>query len=515
MYRPAPRTIAAVALASSSILLATTVPTAVAAPAQDPSEASSHFRDAVTTDGIMEHLEAFQGIADANNDTRASGTDGFDASVDYVVEKLEAAGYDPTVQEFDFIAFAEESPTQLSQTFPDPQDYADGEEYSVMEYSGSGDVTDADVVAVDTDFSASETSTSGCETEDFADFPEGAIALIQRGTCTFAEKAQNALDAGAAAALIFNRGTEGNDGVLFGTLGGPIEGGEDFPVVGLDYATGVDLGDPEDTRASVFTETTNTPSTSKNVIADTPGGKKSNTVMVGAHLDSVPAGPGINDNGSGSATILEVAEQLAAQGDPVNRVRFAWWGAEEAGLVGSTHYVEDLAANDKQSLNQIAMYLNFDMIGSPNFVRFVYDGDNSLGEGQDGPDGSAQLEQLFTSYFDSQGLASEPTAFDGRSDYGPFLDAGIAAGGLFTGAEDIKTQEQADVYGGTAGEPYDPCYHLACDTIDNVDEPALDEMSDAVAHAVYVLSRSTKTVNKKGQKLKADKSEMKGHSAQR
>ncbi len=379
-----------------------------------------------------------------------------------------------------------------------------------MEYSGSGDVT-APVTVVDTDFTPSDTSDSGCEPEDFTGFPDGDIALIQRGTCDFAVKAQNALDAGASAALIFNRGTEGNDGVLFGTLGGPLEGGENFPVVGLDYATGVDLGD-EPTTAHVTTATTNTPSTSKNVIADTPWGKTSNTVMAGAHLDSVAEGPGINDNGSGSAGILEVAEELAEAGPTTNRVRFAWWGAEESGLVGSTEYVAGLTQGE---LKEIALYLNFDMIGSPNFVRFVYDGDNSTGEGENGPKGSAEIEQLFASYFDSQGLASEPTAFDGRSDYGPFLDAGIASGGLFTGAEDIKTEEQAETYGGTAGEAYDPCYHAECDTIANISDQAQDEMGDAVAHAVYVLAQSTTLVNKKGQKLKPNNREMRGHSAQR
>ncbi len=304
--------------------------------------------------------------------------------------------------------------------------------------------------------------------------------------------------------------------MLNGTLGGPIDGGEDFPVLGLDFATGQDLADPEGTTANVVTDTSNEEATTYNIIADTRKGDPTNVVIAGAHLDSVEAGPGINDNGSGSATILEVAEQLAKQKKLTNQVRFAWWGAEEAGLVGSTEYAYDLADNNPEAVEDIAAYLNFDMVGSPNYVRFVYDGDNSTDEGVEGPDGSAQLEQLFTRYFDSQGLASEPTAFDGRSDYGPFLDIGVPAGGLFTGAEDVKTEEQAATYGGVAGEPYDACYHLACDTIDNVNSQALDEMSDAVAHAVYVLSQSTTSVNGKG-KVRGPKnskaSMMRGHSS--
>ena len=141
--------------------------------------------------------------------------------------------------------------------------------------------------------------------------------------------------------------------------------------------------------------------------------------------------------------------------------------------------------------------LNFDMVGSPNFVRFVYDGDLSNSPPLPGgaPEGSAQIERLFLDYFTDQGLVTEPTAFDGRSDYGPFLEVGIPAGGLFTGAEGIKTAQQAAVYGGVAGEQYDPCYHLSCDDIDNLSLVALDQMSDAAAHATISLAQSTQAIN--------------------
>ena len=129
------------------------------------------------------------------------------------------------------------------------------------------------------------------------------------------------------------------------------------------------------------------------------------------------------------------------------------------------------------------------MLGSPNYVRFVYDGDGSSG-GVSGPPGSDSIENVFTDYFASKGLASEPTDFDGRSDYGPFIAAGIPAGGLFSGAEGVKTAEQAAAYGGTAGEAYDPCYHQACDDITNLSDDALSEMGDAAAHATAVLTLS-------------------------
>ena len=230
------------------------------------------------------------------------------------------------------------------------------------------------------------------------------------------------------------------------------------------------------------------------MIAETTSGDPNNVIVVGAHLDSVGVGPGINDNGSGSATILEIAEQMTkvqpAQPGPLHVVR-------RRGVTACSVPRRTWPACPMPNGRRIAAMLNFDMVGSPNFVRFVYDGDLSDSPHVAGraPDGSAQIEALFLDYFASQGLVTEPTEFDGRSDYGPFLEAGIPAGGLFTGAEGIKTPEQATTYGGTAGEQYDPCYHLACDDIDNLDLTALDQMSDAAAHATISLAQSTQAIN--------------------
>ena len=234
------------------------------------------------------------------------------------------------------------------------------------------------------------------------------------------------------------------------------------------------------------------------MLAETAGGDPSNVIMAGGHLDSVATGPGINDNGSGSAALLETAIQMAKV-KPRNRVRFAWWSAEESGLVGSTRYVQSLTQADG---DRIALYLNFDMVGSPNFVRFVYDGDNSTGTGaipagcaDRCQSGSGVIESVFTGYFDSVSLASAPTPFNGRSDYGPFIAANIPSGGLFTGAEGMKTAEEAAIYGGTAGAPYDPCYHAACDDYSNNSDTGLDQMSDAIAHSVITFGQSTAVVN--------------------
>ncbi|MER6178853.1 M28 family metallopeptidase, partial [Streptosporangium sp. NPDC001681] len=230
--------------------------------------------------------------------------------------------------------------------------------------------------------------------------------------------------------------------------------------------------------------------TGYNVIADWPGGDPNDILMVGAHLDSVTAGPGINDNGSGSAAILETALEVSRQSlAPTKHLRFAWWGAEELGLRGSQAYVNSLSATERA---KIKGYYNFDMVGSPNAGYFIYDGDNSDGVGSGpGPAGSAQLEATLQAYFTSIGVATRGTDFDGRSDYGPFIAVGIPAGGTFTGAEGVKTSAQATLWGGTAGQAFDPCYHRACDTTANISDTALNRNADAIAYAVWTTATAT------------------------
>ncbi|MCQ8834163.1 M28 family metallopeptidase [Streptomyces malaysiensis] len=214
--------------------------------------------------------------------------------------------------------------------------------------------------------------------------------------------------------------------------------------------------------------------TGYNLVADWKGGDEDKVVMTGAHLDSVEAGPGINDNGSGSAAILEVALAVAkADLQPTKHLRFAWWGDEEDGMIGSTHYVDSLASDDQSKIDS---YLNFDMLGSPNAGYFVYDDD-------------PELEKVFTDWYAAKDITTEPeTEGDGRSDHAPFKDAGVRVGGLFTGAEATKSQEQADNWGGEAGEAFDPCYHSACDKTSNIDDKALDLNTDAIANAIWTLS---------------------------
>lgn len=216
--------------------------------------------------------------------------------------------------------------------------------------------------------------------------------------------------------------------------------------------------------------------TGYNLIADYPGGDANNVVMLGGHLDSVTAGPGVNDNGSGSASLLEVALQMRATGfQPTKHVRFGWWGAEELGLVGSTYYVNSLTTSDR---SRIKAYLNFDMTGSPNAGYFVYSA-----SGQ--PSGSLALQQRLQAGFTSLNVQTELTSVGGRSDHAAFARAGIPVGGTFTGAEGIKTSAQAQKWGGTAGQAFDRCYHRSCDTTSNISATALDRNADVIAYALW------------------------------
>jgi Zn-dependent M28 family amino/carboxypeptidase len=520
---------AALAAAAVTSVVLAGVGTANAAVPADTSE----LREAVTAGAIMDHMAELQKIADNNGGTRASGTPGYDASVEYLQALLEAAGYDVTVQNFTFNSFEELSDPVFERVSPDPVTYTANEDFFTAEYSGSGDVQ-APVQAVDLVLppgATASTSNSGCEAEDFVDFVAGNIALVQRGTCDFAVKAANAYDAGAVGVIIFNEGQDGRTEPLSATLGDAFS--DPIPVVGTSFEIGNELASLVEQGEVIVHIKTDTliqlDVPTQNLIAETPTGRDDRVIMAGAHLDSVSAGPGINDNGSGSAALLEIALQIAELDiEPRNTIRFAWWGAEEAGLIGSQYYVDSLSKSDAKD---IELYLNFDMIGSPNYVRFVYDGDGSA-FGIKGPTGSGSIEGVFEDYFASVGLESEPTEFSGRSDYDAFITAGIPAGGLFTGAEGAKTEEQAAIYGGLAtyeGEPvsYDPCYHAACDSLDpisdgadaglyealndaydgaleyngtisNVNTQALEEMSDATAHAILLYAMSTSSVSGTG-----------------
>lgn len=345
----------------------------------------------------------------------------------------------------------------------------------IFEYSSSGSAT-APLVAV---------ANEGCDPADYPAEVADSIALISRGTCEFGLKSALAGAAGAVGAVIYNNAPGYISG---GTLGPPPRPeGEYVPTAGIsqENATALleALNGGGEVQGVLQVESIIENRTTYNIIADSKGGDKKNTLVLGGHSDSVYAGPGINDDGSGiigsypqqskllqyleqalttimHLGILETALQLSKYSTK-NAVRFCFWSAEEFGLLGSEYYVANLS---EEELMKIRLYLNFDMIASPNFIYGLYDGDGSAFN-ITGPPGSAEAEHFFADWFAEQGLATTETDFDGRSDYGPFLEAGVPAGGIFTGAEELKTEEEVALFGGEAGVAYDVNYHQVCPAV--------------------------------------------------
>ncbi|MFB7515779.1 M28 family metallopeptidase [Streptomyces sp. NPDC056144] len=486
--RRAAAILAAAALATPLVLAspATAGQDPTAAPARDAAKLAKKLVRETTGQDAFKHLQKFQAIADSAGGNRAAGSLGHDASAAYVYTQLKKAGYDVRYQKFDFL-YTETLAEKASVLGATPRPF----DIKAMSYTKStpvGGITAALAAApVDADGS------HGCEPTDFATGTfTGKIALIKRGFCSFAVKQQNAAAAGAVAAVIYNH----SPGALSGTLGDAASA--KLPTGGITQEEGEKLvaglaAGPVNLSLEIRqlqeTRTTN------NVIAETRGGNAANTVMLGSHLDSVTAGPGINDNGSGSAGLLQTALELAKSKDKVrNKVRFAWWSAEELGLLGSEHYVSTLTPLDK---GEIKLYLNFDMIASPNYGLFVYDGDDSDGVGAGaGPEGSAQLERNITDFMDSRGLPHEGTDFSGRSDYGPFIEVGIPSGGTFTGAEGIKTAAQAAKFGGEAGVAYDVNYHAKGDDLSNINRTAFDANIKVIANAVGTYAHDISSLSK-------------------
>lgn len=425
---------------------------------------------AVTADAMMGHLAKLQEIADAHGGTRAVGTPGYDASVDYVVNVLRGRGFDVQTPEFQ---------TKVFKSTKDPVLKVDGAAVTARVLQFSGGTPAAGVSGPLLVAPADETP--GCAPADYNGLPvKGAIVLVDRGSCHFSEKEAIAAKLGAAALIIADNVDEEKMG---GTLG--QDNAVTIPVVSISKADGTRLrGAPG--PATLVVDASTTTISARNVIAQTKTGSPQDVVMVGGHLDSVPEGPGINDNGSGVAAVLETAVQLGNEPAVNNAVRFGFWGAEEVGIVGSRKYVESLNA---EQLKDIALYLNFDMLGSPNPGYFTYDGNQSTDLPSDAapprvPEGSGGIERTFVDYLTSVGKTAEDTGFDGRSDYDGFTMAGIPSGGLFSGAEEEKSPQQAGLWGGTPNAPFDPNYHKPTDTLDHVDRTALGINGGGVAWAV-------------------------------
>jgi Zn-dependent M28 family amino/carboxypeptidase len=436
-----------------------------AGPAARSPASTQALARAITPGHLKAHLEALQAVAKRNGGTRAAGTPGYSESAAYVVRQLRAAGLRPRQKTFSFDYFRETRPTVFERVSPGLVRYQRNRDFLTMRYSGGGNLT-APVVPVEP-----SSASSGCEDSDFSGFPSGGIALLRRGGCPFSQKAGTAQASGAVAALIENDGLPGRTAPLSATLFGS---GTRIPVLVISSDVGSELtrlAQAGVVRVHLDLSVATTKARAANVIADLPG-RQSGVMLLGAHLDSVANGPGINDNGSGTAAVLEIARQARRlHVRPQHGLRFAFWGAEELGLVGSRSYAQSLGLRERR---RILGVINLDMVGSPNFDWIVYDGD-------DGPSGSRRIENAFRAYFASRRMPVEQESLDGSSDHASFAELGIPVGGLFTGADALKSPASARRSGGSANLPFDACYHKVCDTPANVNVRMLAQMADAAA----------------------------------
>jgi Peptidase family M28/PA domain len=383
-------------------------------------------------------LAALQRIADRNHGTRAAGTPGYDQSADYVAARLKDAGWTVTRQPVPFTYFR----LNDASLTVGGRKLTRADDFQVYSYSGSGDAA-----------GRLRATGLGCSESDFDGLHPGEIPLAGRGECFTRVKAQNAERAGAKA-LVVQEDVRSGRGVPSGTLAAP---GIRIPVIVVSArALG---GDGNGSRAVVSVDATSRGGRTQNVIAETPGGSGDHVVMAGGHLDSVAGGPGIDDNGSGAATLIEAAQAIGPN-PPGAKVRVAFWAAEELGLLGSRRYVRSLDRTDR---GRIDAYINLDMVGSPNPVPAVY------------ADGDARLAKVLR---EADGGHLGEVSVAGSSDHTFFQIAGIPVNGLYTGSDEA----------GPGGKPRDPCYHLACDTIDNVDRAMLLRMAKTTAAVLRTLS---------------------------
>ncbi|KAG8157630.1 hypothetical protein KVR01_012672 [Diaporthe batatas] len=439
---------------SFTLLLSNTVA------AQKPLVDSASFQADIVSDNLQADLVAFDEIATANGGNRAFGYPGYDASVDFVWSKIsQLEGVKAWKQDFPAV-LNRDSRANLT---------VNGVRYEVFPvytspYTPTGGLT-ADVVV-------GPAGSAGCEIASYADLDvTDKIVLVEAGDCPGVRpgfldgKVVPAARSGALATIIYNNVPSRQT-----SAGLSRSDPNDIPAVFINNAPGLELKGRieagEIVNATVLSAEITDTRITQNVFAETIGGDPDNTIILGAHLDSVVSGPGINDNASGSSLLLELVTALSKY-TTKNRVRFAWWGAEERGLLGSRYYVNNLAAEE---IARILAYLNFDMVSKGYFG--VFDGDGST-HGAAGPPGSDAIEQLFVDDFTSKGLVVTPAQFTNGSDYASFWQIlNKPVGGLHTGT----------------GVEQDPCYHAPCDDIRNPNITTLTINTKAAAHVLSVLS---------------------------
>jgi Peptidase family M28/PA domain len=483
----------------------------------------------IKTADLWDHMKAFQKIADQNpgpdgHASRNSGEPGYKASADYVADVMKQAGYDVTLQKYQFLYYAYTGIPSFSEVSPTAKTYVLNDDWGPGQSTGTANAALQPAGGIILPPTETPSSASGCSPSDFSGFVPGRIALIQRGGCFFGVKVLNAQAAGASGVVIFNEGNSNPDrtGLQLGSL--LDAAGNTFvptiPVAFTTFAEGQRLFTEYQTAVqnhtalpvmSINIQAIVDPNRDDwNVIAESKGGDKNHVVVVDAHLDAI-YGAGMLDNASGSATILDIAQKMKNV-QPLNKLRFIWFGGEELGILGSAYYVNNLSSDE---LSHIGYDLDADVTATPNYIVGVLD--------PAAPDffggtvtntfpnrvykASTVARDQAVSYFDSIGLNHEflaPTGTDAIS----FNEVGIPASGLLTGQDCCKTQHEVDLFGGFLGnyEGNIPSFDggcvdnpfLWCDNLSNNDPNVLTFMSKAFASMVVQMAFDTKVMSASG-----------------
>jgi hypothetical protein len=469
---------------------------------------------------LWNHMKQFQAIANANigpdgHPSRNSGEPGYKASVDYVANVMRAAGYDVTIQPYTFNYSAFVGTPSWSEASPTPRSFVPGTDWNPG--TSNGTATNAQVQAaggIIIPATPSPSSASGCTPGDFNGFVAGRIALVQRGTCNFGVKVQNAEAAGASGVVIFNEGNPGRTGLLSGSL---LDANNNpfVPTVPVAF-TSFDVGQSLYNESQSATPPVMSLSVSVivdpnrldyNVIAESKGGDPNHVLVVDAHLDAI-FGAGMLDNASGSATILDIAQKMKNV-TPRNKLRFIWFGGEELGLLGSDFYVNNLTSAEA---NHIGYDLDADVTATPNYLIGVLD-----------PAAPDLFGRTVTSTFPNRVYKASTVARDQGVDYltsigknheflSPvgtdafnFNAVGIPASGVLTGQDCCKTQDEVNLFGGFLGnyEGNVPSFDGGCvdnpfrwcDNLANNDPKVMTFISRAFANMVVQMAFDTKVMS--------------------
>jgi hypothetical protein len=403
----------------------------------------------ITEEGLRARLDELAAATEGSARFRSVGSPGYVAAAALVERELAAAGWSVDSDVYDDVTFVDDGGSSL-----EVGDRIYGvDDIKPLVFAPAGDVAGpiVDIVA-----NATESTGNGCRVDDYRAVPADAIVVVGPGDCLRRDQVIAAQQAGAAAFVAVS--PEASPGiVLRPTLLDPR--GLTIPAAAASprAAQALRAGGTARLAARLVTNAHTDQTPTRTVLAELPGSRDGQVIMLGAHLDSVIDGPGINDNGSGAAALLEIARALSGT-RPRATVRVAFWSGEELGLHGSLNYVAGLSPQQKDSL---LVYANVDMIASPNGFAGVYDEPGA-------PVGSSNASRLLSAAVTRNGGTPVPVDLQSGSDHYGFGEAGIATAGVFSGFLTPVSAEQAAASGAEAGLPADECYHQPCDDLTNI-----------------------------------------------